>query len=119
MLKFILPIIILVGCSHAPQVQYNDPEVTREEEERRSLLIGKWKGENSFLELKTSGEYVVSDFSGEVTQEGIWGVSGRIYFNLNKKSPSLYEKYKIMKLNPEFFEIQSATAEELRFTRLK
>lgn len=119
MLKFILPMIVLVSCSHAPQVQYNEPEVTREEEERRSLLIGKWKGENSFLELKAGGEYVLRDFSEKVTEEGIWGVSGRIYFNLSKKSPTLYEKYRIMKLNPEFFEIQSADAEELRFTRLK
>jgi hypothetical protein len=79
MLKFILPMIVLVSCSHAPQVQYNEPEVTREEEERRSLLIGKWKGENSFLELKAHGEYVLRDLSEKVTGRNLGCVRSNLF----------------------------------------
>lgn len=115
MLKFILPMIILLGCSHTPKVQHNDLKFTREMNQKRLLLAGLWervsKSEKWLLELKPTGEYVLNKKNGQ--DHGIWGISGVIYFNLNQKSDSAFKNYKILKLTPEVFEYMDPTTGEI------
>lgn len=119
MWKFIFFSLFLIGCTHTPAVKYNDPEQTRLENERRSLLIGQWSAQNLVLELKAGGEYILRDLKKPSREEGIWGVSEDIYFNLSKNSPGLYQKYVIRKLSDQHFEFQDQTGKIFQFQRSK
>ncbi len=119
-MKYIFLSLLFLSCAHRPPAQYNDPEITRVESERRSHLIGKWLGESSILELTHSGEYLEKDLQGKVTGEGIWGISAETYFVLNKQKQSLYQNYQILLLNQSEFTYQnSKTKEKFHFKRLQ
>ncbi len=114
--------IILLGCSHYSTVHHNDPVLTREMNEKRQLLAGQWestnKSERRLLELKPSGEYILNKTNAQ--ELGIWGISGVTYFNLNQKSTSGFQNYKILKLTPVVFEyLDTSTSETHSYRRVK
>ena len=121
MLKFILPMIILLGCSHTSKVHHNDPGLTLEMNQNRQLLMGFWESANAnksekwLLELRPTGEYVLNKKNNQ--DHGIWGISGTIYFNLNQKSASAFRNYKILKLTPDIFEYMDPTTGETSLYR--
>ena len=89
------------------------------EAERRALLEGKWIGKSGLLELTRGGNYLEKDHQGNVTGEGVWGVSREIYFVLNKKKSSLYQNFQIIQLHQtEFIFKDPKTAEIFHFKRL-
>jgi len=118
-MKYIFLSLLFLSCAHRPPVQYNDPETTRIEAERRGFLKGKWLGKTSLLDLATSGNYLEKDHQGNIIGEGIWGVSGEIYFVLNKQKSSLYQNFQIIQLHQtEFIFKDPKTAETFHFKRL-
>lgn len=88
--------------------------------QKRQLLVGIWEsthqGEIWLLELRSTGEYVL--IKNKVKDRGVWGISGAIYFNLNQKSASVFQNYKILKLTPDAFEFMNPdTGETFSFRR--
>lgn len=119
-MKYIFLSLLFLSCAHKPEVQYNDPETTKMEAHRRSLLVGKWQSQNSLLELAESGEYLEKDLQGKVRSQGIWGIKGGIYFVLSKQNPSLYRNHQIIELNQREFSFKDPkTAEIFLFKRLQ
>lgn len=133
--SLVLPYILgpfLIACAQVPKIDSIKPAVTRSAYERRTLLVGRWYGEQptkdglvrkSLMERRRDGTYTVKfqlSKSGVKNQEqveaGIWGVAGSIYFTatremldgenfraVNTTDPVFYDGYTILNLDENKF----------------
>ena len=131
--------ILLSACSHKltvkPLTHTEYEESLETAEHKRQILVGKWLGEQStengqssrwLMNRKSNASYKVTFQSflfgkkiDEISEEGIWGISGPVYFTVSQmltdkgkttsndpRDPRYYDAYEILSLDEHAFTYQ-------------
>jgi hypothetical protein len=135
-LVLLCSVLGLASCATTPPVTGIKYAESQNTVTQRQLLIGTWQGEAAvhgggtrtwIVQRNADGTYKVDfthtgvrDAPSAQSEMGIWGVSGGIYFTATRvigdlrdlagvdtDDPSLYDTYKIIRVNNETFEYQS------------